>query len=213
MVVAYYRAEDVVDERCSVSSAVQSPIVAEYREVRKRPKGQRRVEFPALERAIRHAQKRNAPLVIAKIGSLVRSVPFTRLLLDAANQGLDFRCLDLPHVNHLTIRMVAEQARYFATQVSQRTRDGLKSVKGKRMKRRGAHLRNTSQPKAIKVASARRHERAQSLYGLLLPKLRELRESMTFDQLAEWLNENGHRTTIGTPFNGPTVCRILQRSV
>jgi hypothetical protein len=31
-------------------------------------------------------------------------------------------------------------------------------------------------------------------------------------KVAERLNEMGHQTTWGTPFNGPTVCRILQRA-
>jgi hypothetical protein len=33
-----------------------------------------------------------------------------------------------------------------------------------------------------------------------------------FETIAERLNALGHVTTIGTPFNGPTVCRILQRA-
>ncbi len=33
-----------------------------------------------------------------------------------------------------------------------------------------------------------------------------------FEKIAEQLNALGHETTIGTPFNGPTVCRILQRA-
>ena len=33
-----------------------------------------------------------------------------------------------------------------------------------------------------------------------------------YQSIADRLNDLGHVTTIGTPFNGPTVCRILQRA-
>ena len=68
------------------------------------------------------------------------------------------------------------------------------------------------QKKAIKASARRRSERARAAYAKLVPLMRQLHREHSFDQVANLLNEKGHRTIIGTPFNGPTVCRILQRS-
>jgi len=55
-------------------------------------------------------------------------------------------------------------------------------------------------------------KKAYIAYVKLVPLMRQLHREHSFDQVAQLLNEKGHRTIIGTPFNGPTVCRILQRS-
>lgn len=170
------------------------PIETEYVE---RGKG-----FSALKRAINHARELGTRLTIAKVGKLVYSVEFLQLL-----EGVEFVCLDQP-LNHRTLPAYLERAKHFSRLVSEKTKEGLV---GKTMgyARPGA-VRPNSQPKAIKAASKARTKRAQMLYEKM--PLRELRDKgLTYDQIAAELNEAGHRTTLGTPFNGPTVCRILQR--
>src|SRR5687768_15072607 len=99
--VAYYRVSTrkqgasglgVEAQRAAVASYLsggQWKIVAEFTEV----ESGRRSDRPALEQALATARLHQAPLVVAKVDRLTRSVGFLSRLLEA---GVDVRFADLP---------------------------------------------------------------------------------------------------------------------
>jgi DNA invertase Pin-like site-specific DNA recombinase len=123
--------------------------------------------------------------------------------------GIDFICCDKPYLNQQTLHISLARAEFFAQHVSQTTKEGLV---GKVMgyARPGAKRPDT-QKRATKKAARNRVAKARKLYQMLpFDSLRA--EGFTYEEIAEKLNEAGHRTTIGTPFNGPTVYRIMHRA-
>ena len=75
------------------------------------------------------------------------------------------------------------------------------------------HLRAKGQVKATRAAGDRRSEKAREAYEFLVPAIRERREQgRSFQQIADWLNKQGHRTTAKKPFTRAAVRRVLLRA-
>ena len=70
-------------------------IIAEFTEI----EGGKRSDRPALEKALAAARVRQAPLVVAKVDRLTRSVAFLSRLLEA---GVDVRFADFPMIEGAT---------------------------------------------------------------------------------------------------------------
>src|SRR5438132_7814327 len=66
---------------------------------------------PELKRAIAHAKRSKATLVISKLDRLARNVAFTSALMES---GVNFICCDNPHANKLTIHILAAIAEHEA---------------------------------------------------------------------------------------------------
>src|SRR5829696_2195332 len=75
-------------------------IVRTYREV----ETGKRADRPELVKALAHAKRSRATLVIAKLDRLARNVAFTANLMES---GVDFVACDNPHANRLTIHILA----------------------------------------------------------------------------------------------------------
>ena len=90
-------------------------IIGEYQEV----ETGKDCERPEILRAIFHANRSWATLVIAKLDRLARSVWFCSTLLES---GIDFICCDCPQASKLTIHVMASIAEHEAELISCRTR-------------------------------------------------------------------------------------------
>ncbi len=176
-----------------------------------------RGNWPCLVEAIEKCKESGTTLVIVKIGRFVRNAKFLSLL---TGPGLDFVCLDNEHCNPHTIGILMAAAEEESQRISDRTRKGLAAaVKAKGIKLGSArpghwkgreHLRGTR--KAIAQSVKMRRTRTRQTYEYLLPDLKRLRlEGKTMDEIAAWLNDRGHLTTVGTPFNQVSVWRLLKR--
>jgi len=185
-------------------------ILTTYREVESGRKDDR----PELERAVNHAKRSNATLVIAKLDRLARSVYVVSGLMES---GVDFAACDNPHANRLTIHILAAVAESEAAAISQRTKDALAAAK-----RRGVKLgasrpecRNLTQrarKRGAKAAGEKVSRLAHDYYADLAPALHELRsDGLTQQQIADWLNDSGQTTRRGKPFSQVSVKRILDR--
>ena len=75
-------------------------------------------ERPELQKAIAHAKRSKATLVVAKLDRLARNVEFTAKLM---NSGVEFVACDNPHANRLTIHILAAVAEDEAKRISERT--------------------------------------------------------------------------------------------
>jgi len=167
--------------------------------------------FTDLEKAIAAARKAGEILVIQRLGGLRRSHEFVRKLAAAADAGVEFVCHDDPDATNQTIYDLVESAEQFARLVSERTQESVRGMNRSKLGFRKGHSAY-NQKQAVRISARKRTERAHVAYATLLPLMRQLHQDNSLDRVAQLLNESGHRTIIGTPFNGPTVCRILQRS-
>jgi DNA invertase Pin-like site-specific DNA recombinase len=167
---------------------------------------------PELKRAIAHAKRGRATLVISKLDRLARNVAFTSALMES---GVPFVCCDNPHANTLTIHILAAVAEEEAKQISRRTRDALAAYKARGGKLGGQlpQCRNLS-PEARQRGARRAGEvaslAAAEAYADLADDVRRWRRGgLSLQAIADRLNEQGHTTRRGKPWNKVQVARVL----
>jgi len=188
-------------------------ILASYREV----ESGKLAERPELAKALAHARRNKATLVVAKLDRLARNVAFLSALMQA---GVDFVCCDNPHANKLTIHILAAVAEDEAERISARTKAALQAAKARGVKlgsARPGHWKGHEKARldglargrvvAAKVAS----KAATEAYSDLAPLMAQWRtEGMTLTGIASKLNSEGHQTRRGRPWNPVQVARVLQ---
>jgi DNA invertase Pin-like site-specific DNA recombinase len=189
----------------------KATIIGEYTEV----ETGRSETRPELARAIAHAKRSKATLVISKLDRLARNVAFTSALMNSG--GLNFVAVDNPHANRLTIHILAAIAEHEAEMISQRTKAALAAYKARGGKL-GAQLpqcRNLTEEarqRGVKNAAKAHSKAADEAYGDLLETVAALRNGgKTLQGIADELNAEGHTTRRGRPWNKVQVARILER--
>jgi DNA invertase Pin-like site-specific DNA recombinase len=188
-------------------------IIGEYQEV-ETGKNCRR---PEIMKAIMHANRSHATLVIAKLDRLSRSLWFTSTLLEA---GVDFVACDNPHASKLTLHILASIGEHEAYQISCRTKDALAAYKA-----RGGVLgpatfkdRDGWKPKqeqSRQRATQRNSELAFAAYEEVRPIIQNLRsQGLSFQKIADALNEQGFRTRLtGSEWNRSQVRRVAIQAI
>src|SRR4051812_15854906 len=88
----------------------------------------KRADRPELIKALAHAKRSKATLVIAKLDRLSRNVAFMANLMES---GVDFTACDNPHANRLTIHILAAVAENEAKMISERTKAALTAYKAR----------------------------------------------------------------------------------
>src|SRR6516164_2072439 len=83
---------------------------------------------PELAKALAHAKRSNAALVVAKLDRLSRNVEF---LARVMNAGTEFVACDYPAANRLTLHIMAAVAENEAKAISDRTRTALQAAKAR----------------------------------------------------------------------------------
>lgn len=143
-VVAYYRVSTDKQGRSGLGlegqvAAVEGycasaggTIVKAYTEV----ESGKRADRPELAKALAHAKRVKAVLVIAKLDRLSRNVYFLAGLMESA---VEFACCDMPSANRLTLHIMAAVAEDEAKRISERTRAAL-----------GAFVENRRVPKRVR---------------------------------------------------------------
>lgn len=193
---------------------------------------------PELLKAVAHARRAGATLVIAKIDRLVRSTVVMAYLKTAR---VKFVACDNPFANELTIDILVAVAADEGRRISLRTKEALRAYKaGRRVSKRirllypegvpaevvaatagklGADLpqcRNltaASRAKGVARSAASRKAQALGAYADLAPWIVELRgEGKSLQAIAAALNAEGHTTRRGKPWNKVQVNRVLGRA-
>lgn len=188
-------------------------ILASYTEI----ESGKRADRPELAKALTHAKRSSATLVVAKLDRLARNVEF---LAKVMNSGADFVAVDNPAANRFILHVLAAVAENEAKATSDRTKAALTAAKargkklgsareghwvGKEERRlEGARTGNLrSSIVRAKLAAQARNELAPIILGL-----RE--EGLTLDQIAAKLNAEGWKTRQCKEWNGVYVCRFLK---
>jgi DNA invertase Pin-like site-specific DNA recombinase len=178
----------------------QHQVIASYQEV----ESGRRADRPELAKAILHAKRTKAVLVIAKLDRLARNVHFLSGLMES---GVEFVCCDMPSANKLTLHILAAVAEDEARRISERTKAALTAFKA-----RGGKLGTVANltREAGRRGAQTNHAMARTAYAGLLPQLREWRKSgLSFARISERLNDSGQTTRSGCLWNPAQVRRAL----
>lgn len=184
-------------------AAVGCNLVGEFVEVESGKKRDR----PQLRAAIAAARASGATLVVAKLDRLARDVAF---LFELRASGVDFRALDVPDLNTLTLGIFATVAQHERELISARTRAALaaKKAAGARLGT-PANLTAEARAKGRQVHSERAKAnenttRARTLAQMLRASGCSLRE------IASHLNASAHRTARGGRYTAEQVRRLLK---
>lgn len=225
--VAYYRVSTARQAKSGLGLEAQQQAVESYVNaaagrvlaVYQETESGKRADRPELLKAIGHAKRAKATLIVAKLDRLSRNVAFLSALMES---GVEFVCCDYPAANRLTIHILIAVAENERELISQRTKDALAAKK-----RRGVLLgsarpghwdgredrRAIGQKKATKKAIEVRQRNAVEAMADLLPLMIELREQgLSLAAIAQRLNEQGHVTRRGKQWTATQVMRTLERA-
>lgn len=174
----------------------------------------RNADRPALDAALAEARLHRAPLIVAKVDRLTRSVAFLSKLLES---GVEVRFCDLPQVEGPAGRFMLNQmvavAELEAGLISARTKAALQVAKA-RGKALGGKRSTVLTDEARAAGTAHRAAKAQDRARDLGPTIARLREAGTTSAtaLAKALTEAGIPTARGSgTWTTVQVQRVLAR--
>lgn len=210
--VAYYRVSTKAQgasglglegQRTAVQNFVNCDkcVIAEYTDIESGKNDAR----PELQKAIAHAQKSGAKLVIAKLDRLSRNLTFISSLMDSK---IEFVCCDMPDANKFTIHIFAALAQQERELISQRTKAALDAKKAKTGEWRKGKFTNEAREKAAATIKANAANNANTEKAKDYAKLMRANGS-TFEAIAETLNKKGFLTARGKQFQKTTVKRLI----
>jgi DNA invertase Pin-like site-specific DNA recombinase len=226
-IIAYYRVSTKKQGQSGLGLEGQKAAVAEfasrnggsvvygYTEV----ESGKRSDRPELAKAVAHARRSKAQLVVAKLDRLARNVAFTSALMES---GADFVACDNPHANRLTIHILAAVAEDEAKRISDRTKAALAAAKARGTKLGSARpghwdgredKRRAGLERARQSAAQTVREAAQDAYRDLFDTVKEWRAAgRTLQQIADSLNAKGQTTRRGKLWTPTQVSRVLKRA-
>lgn len=188
-------------------------VVADYEEV----ESGRNCEREQLARALAHAKRSKATLIIGKLDRLSRNAAFLLGLLDS---DVEIVAADNPMVNTFTLKILAVIAENEARQISTRVKEALAALKSRGVLLGSArpghwdgreHLRLAGLEKGRAKALAMRQQLKEAAYADILPMMQAWRvEGLTLRQIAAKLNEAGHSTRRGKRWGSMQVHRVLE---
>lgn len=172
---------------------------------------------PELSKAIAHARRHKAVLLVAKLDRLARNVAFLSSLMESR---IDFRAVDNPHATRLTIHILAAVAEEEARATSVRTKAALAAAKARGVLLGSARpdhwvgsrleARLEGQKKASKAAAKSRNASRILAVDDVLPKIKQLRtEGLSLRAISKKLNEEGSFNLQIMPWNAMAIHRIL----
>lgn len=176
----------------------------------------RKSDRPELAKALAHAKRSKATLVVAKLDRLARNVAFLSRLMESK---VDFVAVDNAAANKLTLHILAAVAEAEAEAISARTKAALAAYKARGGKLGGAlpqcrNLTQEARQQGAKAAGVAIKAKAAEAYADLAPTIAELRgDGLTLVAIAEELNQQGHTTRKGKSWNHVQVGRVLKRMV
>lgn len=188
----------------------EGPILQDYQEI----ETGKRADRPELLKALAHAKVTGSILLVAKLDRLARDVEFTAHLM---NSEVPFICCDHPSATRLTLHIVAAVAEEESRMISERTKAALAEAKKKGVKLGSARdgfwdNRERGMKKALTVLAEKRRVAMANTYEILIPVIREQREQgRTMEQIRDWLNERGFKTTRNNAYTVGQVWTLIDK--
>jgi DNA invertase Pin-like site-specific DNA recombinase len=155
---------------------------------------------PILLRAIAQCRRERAVLLIARLDRLARSVSFISSLIES---GVEFVAVDNPAANKVMLQMLAVFAEYERDQIAARTKAALAAAKS-----RGVILGANG-----KVLAAQRRAEARAFAESLRWPIEDAvaRGAATLQNIADSLNDAGHRTREGARWSPASIQKVVHR--
>lgn len=225
-VIAYYRVSTkkqgqsglgLEGQESAVAQHVEksgAKLVATYTEI----ESGKLADRPELLKAIAHAKRSKATLVVAKLDRLARNVAFLSALMDS---GCEFVACDNPTATRFTIHILSAVAEHEAKMISERTRTALAMAKRRGVllgSSRPQHWKGNEQARlkgaktGTKVAAQLRTKQANEAYADLYAPISEMRNAgKTLQAIADQLNAQGHTTRNGKAWQRMQVLNVLKR--
>jgi Resolvase, N terminal domain/Recombinase len=154
-------------------------------------------------KAIAACKRLKAKLVIAKLDRLSRNLAFIAALMES---GVEFVAVDNPHMNKLTIHILAAVAEHEREMISERTKAALAAAK-----RRGQRLGNPNLTEVAKRGTATGKANARRSAANVRPIIDEIMRARatSHNAIAGKLNERNVRTARGGKWTHVQVGAIL----
>jgi DNA invertase Pin-like site-specific DNA recombinase len=167
---------------------------------------------PELRKAIAHARRSNAVLLVAKLDRLLRSTVIANML---KTSGVKFVACDNPNANELTVDILAAVSANEVREISKRTKAALSALKARGVvlgaARPGAP-QLTAEARQMGNAAAGKSIRANfvAAYSDLTDILAEMQcDGLSLRAMAARLNGLGQTTRRGKAWNPSQVQRVL----
>lgn len=222
-VICYYRVSTVSQSKSGLSFEAQRETVARYLgdveplATYTETESGKRNDRPELARAISHARRAGASLIIAKLDRLSRNARFILSLLES---DVDLIFCDLPQCSGPTGRFLltsmAAVAQLEGELISQRTREALSAAR-----RRGTKLGNPDGGAALRKWTAENGNRkavtgnqegairrAEPWRSVIEPMVAD---GLSLQAMARTLNATGERSVRGGRWTAKGVSRLRQR--
>ena len=194
------------DRAYKFADSTKSEIIAEYSEHETGKHNDR----PELTKALLHCKKSCATLLVAKIDRLSRN---QACLVNLKESGINFRALDLPELNTLTLGIFSGLAQHEREIISQRTSDALQALK-----RKGVELGNPhdfTEEELKKAAETNRRKAQRNTNNILSIALIKAYladgNECNYQKIAEYLNSQQARASRGGEHSAKSVMRLIQR--
>lgn len=158
---------------------------------------------PELAKAIAHAKKENATLLVAKLDRLSRKVAFIAGLLEDKKLSLRVACM--PNADKFQLHIyaaLAEQEREF---ISARTKAGLAAAKARGVELGGIRPNTIARNDAAKEKAAGEAEQLRPILTALVS------QGSSLPKMSAALAGAGRTTRNGQPLSPTQVKRLLQR--
>lgn len=168
-------------------------VIAEYVEVQS-GKNDERAE---LWKAINHAKRNGAKLLIAKLDRFSRKVSFIASIME---QGIGLVVAEMPHASDFQLHIFAALAQEERRLISERTRNALAEAK-----KRGIQLGKNGRVLAERNRKAA-DERARALRPIIMPMVEQ---GLSLGAIARRLNDMGIPTARGKLFRAEQVRLIF----
>lgn len=149
---------------------------------------------PILKEAFTYCKKHNCTLVISKLDRLSRNAAFLHTLKDS---GINFKCVDLPDLNTLTLGVFAAFAQHEAERISIRTKEALAARKAKGLTKR---VVDNLTPDRIKAGheTIRNNARTAKEVIQVVPLIKNMKkEGKTYREIAAELIQREFKTRKG----------------
>ena len=173
------------------------------------------VDRVELDKAIRHARRINAYLVVAKLDRLARNSTFLMKLHDGDVPLIfgDLPDIDGSPASRLMVQMMANIAEFERRRIGERTKEALAQLKAQGRKLgTPANLTHDARMKGTRNAAAKRIAKAiddQTDIAEVAVKMRA--ENGSLSQISTYLNDEGYVTRKGGRWAPTQVLRVLRR--